>query len=126
MQPLQEEPGESAEVEEMQQDGDDCAHKLQSEYRMIKTLGALRAGGKRRETRTKALTGLSAWLMPRMKMSSERKRAVAPLLIMLVLLHCMALRQSRKIAVRKRKPSVTPAVLHVRILMGRISPFWCI
>lgn len=47
MQPLQEEPGESAEVEEMQQDGDDCAHKLQSEYRMIKTLGALRAGGKR-------------------------------------------------------------------------------
>lgn len=29
MQPLQEEPGESAEVEEMQQDGDDGAQKLQ-------------------------------------------------------------------------------------------------
>lgn len=29
VQPLQEEPGESAEVEEVQQDGDDCAHKLQ-------------------------------------------------------------------------------------------------
>lgn len=29
MQPLQEEPGERAEVEEVQQDGDDCAQKLQ-------------------------------------------------------------------------------------------------
>lgn len=29
VQPLQEEPGESAEVEEVQQDGDDCADKLQ-------------------------------------------------------------------------------------------------
>lgn len=29
VQPLQEEPGESAEVEEVQQDGDDRAHKLQ-------------------------------------------------------------------------------------------------
>lgn len=31
VQPLQEEPGESAKVEEVQQDGDDCAHKLQRE-----------------------------------------------------------------------------------------------
>lgn len=68
-------------------------------------------------------TGLSAWLMPRMKMSSERKSAVAPLLMILVLLHCMALRQRRKMVVRKRKPRVTPTVLHVRILIGRISPF---
>lgn len=30
VQPLQEEPGESAEVEEVQQDSDDCAHKLQT------------------------------------------------------------------------------------------------
>lgn len=29
VQPLQEEPGEGAEVEEVQQDGDDCAQKLQ-------------------------------------------------------------------------------------------------
>lgn len=56
-------------------------------------------------------------------MSSERKSAVAPLLIMLVLLHFMALRQRRKTVVRRRKPSVTPTVLHVRTLMGRISPF---
>jgi len=28
VQPLQEEPGERAEVEEVQQDGDDCAEKL--------------------------------------------------------------------------------------------------
>lgn len=69
------------------------------------------------------LTGLSAWLIPRMKTSSERKRAVAPLFMMLVLLHCMARRHRRKTAVRKRKPRVTPTVLHERILMGRISPF---
>lgn len=31
VQPLQEEPGESAEIEEVQQDGDDCARKLQTE-----------------------------------------------------------------------------------------------
>ncbi len=37
VQPLQEEPGESAEVEEVQQDGDDGAHKLRREER-IKTL----------------------------------------------------------------------------------------
>lgn len=37
VQPLQEEPGESAEVEEVQQDGDDRAHKLQREKR-IQTL----------------------------------------------------------------------------------------
>lgn len=66
---------------------------------------------------------MSAWLMPRMKTSSERKRAVAPLLMMLVLLHCMALRHRRKMLVRKRKPRVTPTVLQVRTLMGRISPF---
>lgn len=73
--------------------------------------------------RGRIVTGLSAWLIPRMKMSSERKSAVPPLLIMLVLLHFMALRQRRKTVVRKRKPSVTPTVLHVRSLMGRISPF---
>lgn len=56
-------------------------------------------------------------------MSSERKSAVPPLLIMLVLLHFMALRQRRKAEVRKRKPSVTPTVLQLRSLMGRISPF---
>ncbi len=61
--------------------------------------------------------------MPRMKTSSEKKRAVAPLLMILVLLHCMALRLRRKIVVRKRKLSVTPTVLHVKILIGRISPF---
>lgn len=69
------------------------------------------------------VTGLSAWLMPRMKMSSERKSAAAPLLMILVLLQRMALRQRRKTEVRKRKLSVTPTALHVRILTGRISPF---
>ena len=69
------------------------------------------------------VTGLSAWLMPRMKMSSERKRAAAPLLMMLVLLQCMARRHKRKSVVRKRKPRVTPTVLQVTSCTGRISPF---
>lgn len=77
-----------------------------------------------KKRKAEQFTGLSAWLMPRMKISSDRKKAVAPLLIILVLLHCMALRDRRKTEVRKRKPSVTLAELHVRILIGRISPFW--
>ena len=56
-------------------------------------------------------------------MSSEMKRAVAPLLMMLVLLQCMARRQRRKSVVRKRKPRVTLTVLHVTSFTGRISPF---
>lgn len=75
------------------------------------------------ERGSRVVTGLSAWLMPRMKTSSEKKSAAAPLWMMLVLLHCRALRQSRKMEVRSRKPSVTPTVLHVSTLMGRISPF---
>ena len=56
-------------------------------------------------------------------MSLEMKRAVAPLLMILVLLQCMTRRQRRKRVVRKRKTRVTPTVLHVTSFTGRISPF---
>lgn len=34
VQPFQEEPGEGAQIEEVQQDGDDCAEKLQKKDRL--------------------------------------------------------------------------------------------
>lgn len=119
VQPLQEEPGEGAEVEEVQQDGHHRAQELRRKR------DGRQDGSPRSEVliRNEEVTGLSAWLIPRMKMSSERKSAAPPLLMMLVLLLFMVLRQRRKSAVRRRKPRVTPTVLQVRTLRGRISPF---